>query len=368
MSNRLKERDLAVAKSDLLHTSPRLFAPDTPPLMYGDAMLYPARCEELTLLLYDAHANRSGAYALNNVDTSPQAMNVPGQVHQPRLFDKKYPRPVERGSLEHLVELFFATLTDRRQVSIGVYPAHVELYDQYPEIYTPAVIDVDPVWLGELLGSYQVGVPNQSGRYWVRCAKTLFEEFNGDPRILFDECGWTVEGVMQFKKQKRNADGTSRLPGYGPKITSLCFLFYTELGVCHMPEDAYPVDMHVQRITKQFGALMHPGADLINAHAEDMLRNLLCIISKHHGLDKVQSSHSYWQLGRSSCTECYRKRGNEIGCPIAQECTGAFDSHPYFKKGKWLADETPMRKAFHRIFRLEPVPADSPQQPLFTGE
>src|SRR3989344_4231486 len=101
MSNAGNASDLVVTKPDLVHTSTRLFTSDSPLWEYKGAVLHPALGEELTLRLYDAHANRYGTYGINNVDTGPQTTNMPGVVHQLRLFEEKNPSKVSRASVEH---------------------------------------------------------------------------------------------------------------------------------------------------------------------------------------------------------------------------------------------------------------------------
>lgn len=311
--------------------------------------------------LYEAYMKRTGAYAFHNDSTAPQNVNMPGTL-KPRQFqlyeanEVLAPRKVKRSSLAHRQWLFPTVLSDRRQVSMGVYPAHVRLYELYPELYTHQVIYCDPDELGEMLAKFGIGVPRQTARYWKRCALTMYNGFDGDPAKVFEHCDWTVAGVEEFKRAGEKK-GCDPLPGYGPKITSLCFMYFTSLGLCKMPDDAFPVDMHVQRLFIQYGALTKSDA-VGNELMEMVLRPFNCEVARRYELDKYHLSHAMWQLGRSSCTECYRKRGNELLCPIATECSGNINAHDYFKLGEWPGEDDVMRKGFDREFRI-------PAGPLF---
>lgn len=321
----------------------------------GNVSLDVASGVDLILTLYEAYMKRSGAYAFHNDTTAPQNVNMPGML-KPRQFmlyetnEVPVPEKVVRASLVHRRWMFPANLSDRRQVSMGVWPAHVALYELYPELYTHQVIYCDPEELGETLAKFGVGVPRQTARYWRRCALTMYSGFDGDPAKVFEHCGWTVAGVEQFKLAGVKK-GCDPLPGYGPKITSLCFMYFTSLGLCEMPDDAFPVDMHVQRLFIQYGALTKSGA-VGNDMMEMILRPFNCEVARRYTLDKYHQSHAMWQLGRSSCTECYRKRGNELLCPIAVQCSGNVNAHDYFKLGEWPEEDDVMRKGFDRILTL----------------
>ena len=114
----------------------------------------------------------------------------------------------------------------------------------------------------------------------------------------------TGEVYMENGKKKRD----DPLPGYGPKITSLYSLFLHEVGAVLMPEDAFPVDVQVQRVFIQVGAIVKK-MDISNAVMEKVLRPLICLVSKFHQLDKVIVSHSFWLLGSELCNGCPVKRG-----------------------------------------------------------
>lgn len=342
--------------------SPRFFMPHER-LENENMILHLSRAEELILTLANAYSNRSHMFQSIRAEThGPQFIYVPG--YQVARFHAKgmdyLPgvngmdiKVVERGSLEHLVFLFFATLTDRRQKSggdFGVYASHCAILHKYPELYTPEVISWDKEKLGALLSEYKIGVPNQSAEYWIRCAKTLFEEYEGDPVYLYKAQGSTVEGILAFKEDgkrrgKKNGSVKSEdpLPGYGPKIASLYALFLDGVGALPFPEDAFPVDVQVQRLFIQYGAI-EKKTKISNAMMEKVIRPFVCLMAKYHGLDKQVISHAQWLLGSEGCNSCSKKLNAPSMCPIYADCQGCENTSNYFAKGVWDPNDAPMQK------------------------
>ena len=324
------------------------------------------RGTKLIHTLYQKYRERFGTYRYNNVDTGPQNVNMPGcsiRNHQLHLFEDNspvMPPSVKKGSLKHRQWLFLATLTDRRQVSMEVYKAHAAIFARNPEWYTRAAGDLDAIKFGEELSRYKIGVPRQSAKYWIICARTLFDEFGGDPVKFLKKTGGTIDGIQKWKKEEEKKRGFDPLPGYGPKVSSLFLLYLAELGKWQMPQDAFPVDMHVQRLFLQYGALT-TNEDMVNDWLEEVLRPFICEIANRDGLDKVELSHAFWQLGRSSCTGCSRKKSVPMHCPIEKECQGPLNSRLYFSDGIWAHPLVFMRKGNETQFKL------NEKSPLFSG-
>ncbi len=331
--------------------------------------------EQLVLNLYNAYKTRFGVYIAFNSSNAPQNLNMPGVIiHKQdsyqadltkesilpeRTEDRKVLSidTIIRGSLKHLVWLFFATLTDRRQVSMEVYKSHVMIHKNHPEMYTRDVLKMRKEELGRILSRHRVGCPNQSADYWIKCARTLFGEFGGNPLKLLKCCGSSVEGIVEFKRREKTKKGRGYdpLPGYGPKIASLYTLFLAELRKIKMPEDSFPVDVHVQRLFIQNKAIVNQ-TDTYNEELEDILRVFICKVSKKHSLDKVALSHAFWQLGRTLCNGCYRVKGIESLCPVYNQCLGSIETKDYYKVGTWPSQEASIfAKKGLRTFKLGPA-------------
>lgn len=302
------------------------------------------KSESLILTLYEKYQSRKLFYKHHNSSQAPQNIFIPENI--------------ERGSDEHVRWLFFATLTDRRQVSNEVYKAHSEIFNIHPELYTKEVLEHSVHELEKILIQYRVGVPRQSAKYWWRCAKTLFEEFNGNPLLLYFHCGNTVEGIQEYRTLFQKNNGVNPLPGYGPKISSLYALFLAELDLIEFPKDAFAVDVHVQRIFMQTRALTL-SKRLTNESLEKIIRPFICTVCEKNNLNKVDLAHAFWFLGSVLCTNCYQRRDIVHLCPAYEMCNGPINTKEYFARGFWnLIDEpgTQMRKGDAKILNIAEGP------------
>ena len=321
---------------------------------------------------YRTYQERSGVYAFHNASTGPQNQNMPGSSTtleestattyvqlQDGLYDERIilPGAVEKRSPQHVTWTFFSTLTDRRQVSMEVYFAHRTLFARYPELYTPDVRLMKPKDLGDILIQYRIGCPRQSAVYWIKCAQTLYDQFDWNPLNLLEKCENSVEKIQEWKSEEKKKSPRKKidpLPGYGPKIASLFTLYLAELELIEMPDDSFPVDMHVQRSFFQVGAAYGNEGFVFNEEMEDRLRRLICQYANEKGYDKIALSHAFWQRGRVLCTNCYRKSSAPLLCPLYSECAGPAATKRYFSHGVWDLPIHFMRKGGEGKLVLHP--------------
>lgn len=256
-----------------------------------------------------------------------------------------FPDDIAQGGIEHRRWLFFATMTDRRQVSELVYESHVRLWAKDSRLYSKTVLDMPQGVIHGLLRGENVGVPMQSARYWPRSAKTLFNSFGGDPLEMYREFG-SVDAILLFKKEGGD------LPGFGPKILSLLALFYEELELMTMPRDAFPVDVHVQRFVISTGIARASSSVVTNEQMEKVLRPLLCEICAEEGWKPLELSHAVWFLGNRCCNGCYDNAAMEFLCPAYAECGGSISTLSYMRRGVWDMTALRHRKGGARMFSL----------------
>lgn len=254
-----------------------------------------------------------------------------------------FPDGVAQGSIEHRRWLFFAAMTDRRQVSELVYESHARLWTKEPGLYSEEVLDMLPVEVVGLLRGENIGAPAQSAAYWPRSAKTLFDSLDGDPLEMYRRFG-SVEDILLFKK------GGGDLPGFGPKILSLLSLFYEELGLMTMPRDAFPVDVHVQRFAISTGIITTNAPSVTSEQMERKLRPLFCEICVEEKWKPLELSHAVWFLGNRNCTGCYKNSAAEFLCPAYAWCGGPILTLPYSRRGKWEMTAPRYRKGGTRPF------------------
>lgn len=290
------------------------------------------------------------------------------------------PFGVKRGSPQHILWLFFTALTDRREVSESVYRAAAELYAESPWTYGPGsgsskeeidrylsrlaevVLSVEipdnPIQLilldttdifveatevivkevdtiANILRKKKVGSPGQSATYWPRVAETLYREFGGDPLEIFRRYP-TIDAFLAFKRDWKKKTGNDPFPGIGAKIASLMTMFYDELGLMSMPEDAMPVDVHLQRFALETGIIRYEGTKrLTNEMVERPARALYCHICNENRWTHVDFSHAIWFLSKRLCSSCHRKKIAQTLCPIFDLCLGSIASASYFRRGVW---------------------------------
>lgn len=255
-----------------------------------------------------------------------------------------FPDGVAKGSVEYHRWLFFATMTDRRELNDRVYESHTRLWIKEPRIYSREVLEMSSANLTRLLLGEKIGSPAQSARYWPRSAKTLFSVFEGDPLMMYRRFG-SVDDILLFKK--RGGD----LPGFGPKILSLLALFYEELGLMVMPRDAFPVDVHVQRFAISTG-IVAAEESVTNEEVEKRLRPLLCEICMEEGWKPLELSHTLWFLGNRCCSGCYANAATELLCPAYAQCGGPISTLSYARRGMWDMTAARYRKGGTRPFSL----------------
>ncbi len=262
------------------------------------------------------------------------------------------PRAIAVGSDAHRRWLFSSAATDVRGDSNRVYETHRRLFENdrlalpfhdlrsTRELYEAEVLSWTDDDLRHGLAKCQFGNPrrNVDGGWWKTRARTLWETWDGDPFRMF--AGGTVDAVVAFKK----ANGANPLPGIGPKVASLIGIYFEEIGHAPIP-DAFPIDVHVQRIALALRVVipLRP-APILNETLEQLLRPRLAALCAEESWDRIDLSHALWGRGNHLCTGCWRDPNAIMGCEVFRECQGAYWSRPYFQMGLWLPELGPMAK------------------------
>jgi len=242
---------------------------------------------------------------------------------------KHCPEDIQKGSLKHAQWLFFAAMTDRREVSERVYAAHKQLWGKYESLlYTRPLLPLitTATDIVSFLIEEGIGMPDTSSKSWVACSSTLFGELRGNPTKLY-EAG-SIDAIVAQK------DGAWHLPGFGPKLLSLLALFYHEVDLIQLPKDAFPVDVHVQRFALSTG-IVTTKEKISSTALEKILRPLLSTICHEEDWPILEVAHALWFLGNRLCTGCSRNSESAFFCPAYAACKGPVNTWGYFKKGAW---------------------------------
>jgi endonuclease III len=280
----------------------------------GGVIVDPGRAKEVLDVLVADYFGHKRLFAYTHRIDAPQTVYRPEEM--------------VIGSLEHVRWLFFAAMTDRREISAMVYKGHRELWANHAEaLYNnPLSKDLEQLQLEDLLRKAGFGMPRTAARDWLQCSSTLFTLLHGDPRLMY--AGRSIDDIVRMKNAKW------KLSGFGPKILSLLAVFYAELEMITMPTDAFPVDVHVQRFALSTGILKIE-KKTSNTHLERILRPLLANICHERGWSVVEVSHAIWFLGNRLCTGCARSSLAEVFCPSRSFCGGPFETKEYFTRGAW---------------------------------
>ncbi len=277
------------------------------------------------------------------------------------------PEALVPGSREHHIWLLFSGATDAREESARVYRTHAQLWEnaraplpfrtkqrKTHELYTEKVLKwsrADFIWG---LAKCQFGNPHRTIDWWPRRAKTLWEDWDGDPYRMF--AGGSVDAVMKWKASQKE----DPIPGIGPKIASLISIFLEEAGLPAV-RDAFPVDVHVQSLALSL-KLVHLSrvAPILNETLEEILRHELVALCEEEGWSRIHLSHALWLRGNSGCRNCEASPHMERDCPVYADCQGRFSTNPYTRLGLWLPGNPP-------ALRGGVMPEVLPILPLFQG-
>src|SRR3989338_6202490 len=94
------------------------------------------------------------------------------------------PKTVVKGSSEHLVFLFLATLIIYRSVSDEGFKQAVVLYDRFRWLFTKEILSKTLDDVTEAMRAVGFIHPGEAARSWYGSARTLFSEYDGAPSQL----------------------------------------------------------------------------------------------------------------------------------------------------------------------------------------
>lgn len=284
--------------------------------------------------MYAAYQLRQGLYEVRHSEK--------GDAPQDRFV----PKGVERGSRDHAVFLFFATGTDRRQVSQNLYKEHANLWQRRPRMYREDVLDFKQHVIRRNIESCKIGMKDDIIRNWKPCASALYREFGGDPAALFAER--SIDRIVEHKKRS-----PSFLPGFGPKILSLFAMFLEDLGLVTGIDGAFPVDVHIQRICISTGIVRSSGI-LHREPVAEFIRPRLYALCKEEGWDRSALAHALWFNGNELCNGCQSSKVSASLCVIYNDCSGGLETRSYGKEGRWNFDQPRRPKGSPNLVLFSP--------------
>lgn len=284
------------------------------------------------------------------------------ETHAPQHLS--IPEGIKRGGKEWRRWLARAAGTDYRTQSMHHYAAHARLQEKHPPLYTHEAAGYMPIMVGLILKEEGFSKWETMSTQLPVLADTFAREFQDDPLNLYR--GGSIDSVLEFKNRFRREHGYEGIPGFGPKISSLFAVFLEEAGLVQV-DDALPVDVWVQQIFIATGIITLLG-EARNETLENEIRLFLCDLCARRSWNRIELAHALWFLGNRGCKECHRFPDMEVACVLWCNCRGKAASDSYRLRGLWTPENPLYRKGGSRVFKLEPVPADSMQQALFPEE
>jgi endonuclease III len=289
-------------------------------------------------VMLKAYKERTGRFErIHHLTDGPQHKYVPGQdrddAAQDVMFDAKIcPPKMKVGSLEHLVYFFLVTPTDHLQDSDKLYANHIRIYADHPWVYSKEVLKLTKDELAALFKKYRVGIHNENARFFLNNAKTLFEDFGGDPVKIFRSAGASVDNVLAWREKREKETGRNPLLGFEHKIASLYLLYLAEFGALPMPKDAFAVDVHVIFQLYQVGGFtLHERMD--NMMIAQILREVICDIFEEEQFSKVDGANVTWLNGSKGCKSCSSNAAAQYLCPVWGMCKGRYATDNYHHNG-----------------------------------
>lgn len=270
--------------------------------------------------MYAAYQLRQGLYEVRHANK--------GDAPQDRFI----PKGVERGSRDHAIFLYFATGTDRRQVSNTLYRAHMHLWERRPRMYQSDVLLFKDGVIKRNIFSCPIGMKDEIAKNWKPCARTLYREFEGDPTALY--ASGSIDQILKYKQSAKQ----DPLPGFGPKIFSLLAIFYEDLGLLSGIQGAFPVDVHIQRICISTGIVSGNGT-LYREGVAEFIRPRLYELCMEEGWNRSDLAHAMWFNGSELCNGCATSRVVASLCTVYELCDGGLPTRQYGKEGRWNFDQ-----------------------------
>jgi hypothetical protein len=241
---------------------------------------------------------------------------------------KTIPEEITKGSVEHVLFLFFANLMTYSNSSDAGFLQAKELWENHNWAFS---INSN-AWLGRDIKRAIAAVgfvyPNALGVNWKRCSESLHSKYDGNPVLILHGMK-SISEIMKIRKKD--------FPGLGPKLFSLLALFYEELKLLPPMKGAFPVDLHIQNQCMGTGIVSDFTKDIINSsRLAEFIRPRLYDACSVNGISTLDMSHAMWFTGNRLCQYCKHKRAAvQDLCPVVSKCSGRVSTKSYRSTGKW---------------------------------
>lgn len=247
------------------------------------------RVSEVLGRLVCAFENREFPYSLDST-------RVP-QDH------RHMPKTLEFGTREHAMFLWTICYYMRGGIKSNIAVTQMAaIYDQHPELFIAEVAkDIPPEDIATILTENGLGFQKTVSNAWTENARRLFEQYEGDPRKIFDGVS-TYEGSLTRVKNDMKGNG---FIGFQEKMVSMIIYYLADEGLISPFEFPLPVDIHVLRVSVANELVKFYGyEDDENIFSDELLaimRGLFLDYAREHQLDMLRLCDAVWLLSQSTC-------------------------------------------------------------------
>jgi len=310
--------------------------PDTSLTLFDDASLYEAPLKHVALLPPEDYVpeilpgtgnalkvtiNKEHAYeVLDRLITAYEANEAPYSYDRTRVPQdpRHMPQTLERGTTEHAMFFFNTCYYMRGGIKSNDAVQRLSgIFDEWPELFnaeTAQYFDVEV--LKEILTQHGLGFQPTVAPQWIENARRLHENFDGDPRNLFDEDS-TYE---QSQKRIQNDGKGNGFIGFQEKMTSMIIYYLMDENLIKPFNFPVPVDLHVMRVSIANEMILFDdapyGTNLFTKDTLAKLRDLYFTYAEERNVNPLRLCDAVWMLSESSCG---RNPGNTTIEPLGRQ-------------------------------------------------
>jgi hypothetical protein len=213
-----------------------------------------------------------------------------------------------RGTREHALYLWHACYWMGGGIESNLaFGALSELYTDYPELFDPAFVveqGLAEEQIEEVVGRYPALKFNlqRIKTYWTTNARKLYENYDGDPRLIFADS----PSYRTIKQRLQNHRGNG-FSGFQEKMASMYTHFLGDAGI--IPEISFPpaVDFHLLRLAIANGILtfenVPENGDVFTPATIATLRKMLYDYIIASGASEIEVDDALWRYSKLMCAQ-----------------------------------------------------------------
>lgn len=259
-----------------------------------------------------------------------QTIGIHGHTRMP---EDLLPKDVTQGSLEHILFITLSVSIDYQRDANVLWDSSRDTFQDPETNYLFNLEVICKTSQGKVerdMQKYKLSrKPKKDALIWSTVAKSFFEKWGGDPRILIKNCGWDGVNVLSRLKGDFHNEGRSCTPDFpylrGSKIGPLWLRMLRDNAgvdsIKNLDKIPIPVDIHVARASLALGVLQGQYRGKLNNLFEE-IRNAWFLGVKglrigSRDMIALDVDEPLWVLSKYGCTDRNKNTGE---CPHFSKC------------------------------------------------